>query len=99
VGKVAAVAESVSQQPWSIEIFQVLDHDHQQRILKVFREIARPNVIALGTQSRLDWYVIVEVCSSTDRLFASRTVHAIDEHAARTYSSGRPQLAGPLPAS
>jgi hypothetical protein len=93
------VAEEPSQHPWAVEIYQVLDHDHQQRILKVFSEIAHPNVIALGTQSGRDWYVIVEVASIGDRTFASRTIHAVDRHAARTYSSGRPQLAGPLPAS
>jgi hypothetical protein len=98
-GKVAAVAELTSQQPWSIEIYRVIDHDHQQRILKVIREIGQPSVVALGTQSGPDSFVIVEVSSLSDRAFAHRTIRAIDSHAARTYSSGRPQLAGPLPAS
>jgi len=93
------VAEQTSERRWSVEIYQVLDHDHQQRILKVFRELARPTGVALGTQHGHYWYVIVEVSSSADRVFVSRTIHAIDKHAARTYSSGRPQLAGPLPAS
>ena len=99
VWKVAAVAEQPSQRPWSVEIYQVLDHNHQQRILHVFRELAHPNVIALGTQSGHDWFVVIEVSSLADRVFAHRTICAIDRHATRTYSSGRPQLAGPLPAS
>jgi hypothetical protein len=93
------VSEQASQRPWSVEIYQVLDHVHQQLILEVFHELAHPNVIALGTQSERDFFVIVEVCSLADRVFAHQTIYAIDAQAARTYSSGRPQLAGPPPAS
>lgn len=93
------MAEPTPQRPWSIEIYHVRDHDHQQRILKVIREIGQPSVIALGIQSGPDSFVIVEVSSPSDRSFAQRTIQAIDSQAARTYSSGRPQLAGPLPAS
>jgi hypothetical protein len=76
-----------------------MDHDHQQRILKVFRELEHPNVVALGTQSARGWFVVVEVRSIVDRILVRQCVHAIDASAARTYSSGRPQLAGPISAS
>jgi hypothetical protein len=98
-GKVAAVAEQASPHSWSVEIYQTLDRDRQQRILEVFRDIERPKVTALGTQSENHWFVIVEVRSIEDRTFASRTIRVIDPRAARTYSSGRPQLAGSLPPS
>jgi len=93
------VDEQVPPQSWSIEIYHVLDHDHQQRILEVFRDVERPKVVALGTQSEHDWFVIVEVGSIEDRVFASRTIRVLDPRASRTYSSGRRQMAGPLPAS
>jgi hypothetical protein len=83
---------------WSIEIYEVVDQDHQQRILEVFLEIGRPQVIALGTQSGRNSYVIVEVSSAVDRIFARRTVSAIDSHARRTYTSGRTRVSGPMPA-
>jgi hypothetical protein len=82
-----------------VEIYQVTDHDHQQRILKVFRELEHPSVVALGTQGGRDWFVVVEVRSIGDRIFVHQCVYALDPHAARTYSSGRPQLAGPISAS
>lgn len=83
---------------WSVEIYEVTDRDHQQRILEVFLEISRPQVVALGTQSGRTSYVIVEVPSAADRLFARRTITAIDAHARRTYSSGRSRVSGPMPA-
>jgi len=82
-GKVAAMPEQVRQHPWSIEIYQVLDHDHQQRILEAFLEIEWPNVVALGTHHADDWFVIVEARSTTDGVFARRTIHAIDRLASR----------------
>ena len=96
--KVAAVREQVPPQSWSIEIYHVLDHDRQQRILEVFREVERPKVVALGTQSEHDWFVIVEVRSIEDRVFASRTIRVLDPRAARTYSSGHRQVAESSPA-
>jgi hypothetical protein len=83
---------------WSVEIYEVVDQDHQQRILEVFLEIGRPRVVALGTQSGRNAYVIVEVSSAADRIFARRTISAIDAHARCTYSSGRTRVSGPMPA-
>lgn len=83
---------------WSVEIYEVVDQDHQQRILEVFLEIGRPQVVALGTQSGRNAYVIVEVSSAADRIFARRTISAIDVHARRTYTSGRTRVSGPMPA-
>lgn len=83
---------------WSVEIYEVSDHDHQQRILEAFLEIARPHVLALGTQSGRRSYVIVEVSSSPDKIFAGCTISAIDPHATRTYSSKLSPASGPLPA-
>ena len=83
---------------WSIEIFEVVDQDHQQRILEIFLEIARPHVVALGTQSGRSSYVIVEVSSEADRTFVRKTISAIDTHARRTYTSSRSRVSGPMPA-
>ena len=84
---------------WAVEIYEVSDHDHQQRILEAFLEIARPHVIALGTQSGRRSYVIVEISSGADKIFTRCTISAIDTHATRTYSSKVPRPAsGPLPA-
>jgi len=83
---------------WSIEIYEVVDQDHQQRILEVFLEIERPRVVALGTQNGRNSYVIVEVSSAADRTFAHRTISAIDAHARRTYRSSMSRVPGPMPA-
>ncbi len=83
MGRVAAMPEQARRRPWSIEIYQVLDHDHQQRILEAFLEIEWPNVVALGTHGADDWFVIVGARSVTDGAFARRTINAIDRHAAR----------------
>ena len=83
---------------WSVEIYEVVDQDHQQRILEVFLEIGRPQVIALGTQSGRNSYVIVEVSSGDDSVFARRTISAIDAHARRTYTSNMSRVSGPMPA-
>ena len=83
---------------WSVEIYEVSDHDHQQRILEAFLEIARPQVVALGTQSGRRSYVIVEVASGADKIFTRCTISAIDSQATRTYSSKVTPAPGPLPA-
>jgi len=83
---------------WSVEIFEVVDRDHQQRILEVFLEIARPHVVALGTQSGHTYYVIVEVSLEADRTFVRQTISAIDTHARRMYTSSRSRVSGPMPA-
>ena len=86
----------VQDRRWSVEIYEVVDHDHQQRILEVFLEIGQPHVVALGTQSGRRSYVIVEVSSSAERTFARRTITAIDAHATRTYSSRVSPVSGPM---
>ncbi len=96
--EVAAVSTQSHDRRWAVEIYEVVDQDHQQRILEVFLEIARPQVIALGTQSGGSTYVIVEVSSGADRAFARRTITAIDAHARRTYSSTMSRVPGPMPA-
>ena len=83
---------------WSVAIDEGVDQDHQQRSLEVFLEIGRPKVVALGTQSGHNAYVIVEVSSPADRIFARRTVSAIDAHARRTYTSSKSRVSGPMPA-
>ena len=83
---------------WSVEIYEVVDQVHQQRILEVFLEIGRPQVVALGTQSGRNSYVIIEVSSAADGEFARRTVSAIDAHARRTYTSNMSRVSGPMPA-
>jgi hypothetical protein len=92
------VSVQAQKSGWSVEIYEVLDLDHQQRILEVFLEIGRPHVLALGTQSGRNWFVIVEVSTVADRMFARRTIAAIDAHATRTFSSKGTQLSGPMPA-
>jgi hypothetical protein len=96
--EVAAMPPQPQKSRWSVEIYEVVDHDHQQRILEVFLEIARPQVVALGTHSGRNAYVIVEVSSAADRIFARRTISAIDTHARRMYTSSRTGVSGPLPA-
>lgn len=81
---------------WSVEIYEIVDHDHQQRILEVFLEIGQPNVVALGTQSGHRSYVVVEVSSGAESAFARRTITAIDSHATRTYSSKVSPVTGPM---
>ncbi len=81
---------------WSVEIYEVVDQDHQQRILEVFLEIGQPHVVALGTQSGRSSYVIVEVTSSAEQTFARRTITAIDAHATKTYSSKVSPVSGPM---
>jgi hypothetical protein len=87
------------QRRWSIEIYHVLDHDRQQRILEAFRDIGRAEVTALGSQSGRDWFVVVETSTVEDRFFVRSTISAIDEHATRAYTYRAPQLSGPIPAS
>jgi hypothetical protein len=96
--EVAAMSVQPHKSHWSIEIFEVADQDHQQRILEVFVDIARPQVVALGTQRGRSYYVIVEVSSEADRTFARLTISAIDAHARRTYTSNRSRVSGPMPA-
>jgi hypothetical protein len=93
------MSEMSEQRQWSVEIFHVLDHDRQQRILEAFRDISRADVTALGTQSGRDWFVVVETGSWDDRFFARNTIAAIDAHATRAYSFQPPPVLGPMPAS
>jgi hypothetical protein len=92
------MSEMSDQRRWSVEIFHVLDHDRQQRVLEAFRDIGRDDVAALGTQSGRDWFVVVETSSWEDRFFARSTISAIDVHATRTYTFKAPDVVGPMPA-
>lgn len=70
---------------WKLHIYRVRDASRQQRILAAFIEIARPGVVALGTQSGPDHFVIVESCSLMNQVYARRVVMTIDPLATRTY--------------
>jgi hypothetical protein len=94
-----AMSDSPHQPHWSIEVYHVLDHERQQRILEAFRDIGRADVTALGSQNGHDWYVTVETSTGGDKFFARSTICAIDRHATRAYSYKSAQLSGPLPAS
>jgi hypothetical protein len=80
------MSEMSEQRLWSVEIFHVMNHDRQQRILEAFRDIGRTEVTALGTQSGRDWFVIVETCSWEDKFLARNTISVIDPHSTRPYS-------------
>ena len=80
---------------WCVEIYRVSDGDRQQRILSAFREIDRPDVIALGTQSGLDWFIIFELPGVADRIHAHRVIFSVDAHARRTFSTASSQLSSP----
>ena len=84
---------------WSVEIYQVLNHDRQQRVLEAFRDLARADVKALGTQRGRDWFVVVETGSWDGEFVARSAIAGIDVHAARRYSFTTPRVLGPLPAS
>src|SRR4051794_15028872 len=77
--------ESPSQMQCKIQIYRVQSVRWQQRTLAAFRRIDRPGIVALGTQSESDWFVIVECNSLTTELHARRVVLAIDPKAVRTY--------------
>jgi hypothetical protein len=87
------------QERWSVEIYQVLNHDRQQRVLEAVRDLARADVKALGTQRGRDWFVVVETSSWDGEYVARSAIAAIDAHAARRYSFKSPRVLRPLPAS
>ena len=93
------MSDSPHQPRWSIEVYHVMDHERQQRILEAFRDIGRADVTALGSQSGHDWFVIVETSSGNDKFLARSTIRTIDMHATRAYAYKNHQLTGPLPAS
>lgn len=70
---------------WKIHIYRVRDEDRQQRIVSAFKQMARPGVVALGTQSGPDFFVIVECCSLMNEVYARRVVRTIDPLADRTF--------------
>lgn len=76
---------SSSQADWKIQIFRVQGHLRQQRMLAAFRRIDRPGVVALGTQSGPEWFVIIECSSLAAEIQARRVVMTIDPTAVRTY--------------
>ncbi len=89
---------SPSERRWSVEIHHVSSHDRQQRILEAFRDIARPEVTALGSQNSDSHFMVVETSTTEDRAFARTTISVIDAHASRTYSFKPSAHSGPMPA-
>lgn len=75
----------LAQPGWRIQIYSVRDCLSQQRILSAIHRIDSPGVVALGTQSGPDWFVIVECSSLVDQIRAHRIVTTIDPRAVRTY--------------
>lgn len=86
----------IAASDWKIQIYRVQSECRQRRILSAFQRIARPGVIALGTRSGPDWFVVVESCSYATEIHARRVVVTIDPTATRTYECEAPP-AGPLP--
>lgn len=74
-----------SMTDWTIQIYRVRSESRQQSVLSAFKRIARPGVIALGTQSGPEHFVIVECCSLLNQFYARRVVLTIDPLAERTY--------------
>lgn len=74
-----------SKTEWKIHIYRVRGKSRQQSILAAFKRIARPGVIALGTQSGPEHFVIVECCSLLNQFYARRVILTIDPFAERTY--------------
>jgi hypothetical protein len=76
----------ISSHPeWKIQIYRVQSHRRLQRMLAAFQRIDRPGVVALGTQSGPDWFVIIECGSLSAEIHARRVVMTIDPRAVRTY--------------
>lgn len=75
---------SPSRTDWTIQIYRVQDERCLQRIIAAFHRIDRPGVVALGTQSGPDWYVVVECDSLASQIHAGRIVMTIDPRAVRT---------------
>lgn len=91
--------DSSSPTRWKVQVFRVRGALHQRRILSAFRRIGRPGVIALGTHSGRDWFVVVECSSLPTEVRARRVVMTIDPHAVRTYAcEGRPATSPGTPA-
>ena len=88
-----------SDHRWVVEIFEVLDHHHQQQVLELFRDIGRPDVSVLGTQDDRGWFIVVETSTSFDRIFARHIVMKVDPHATSTYLSKPPKMLGPTSVS
>jgi hypothetical protein len=70
---------------WKIQIYRVENERRQQRILSVFHRIDGPGIVALGTQSGPDWFVVLECSSFADQIRAKHIVLTIDPGAERTY--------------
>lgn len=76
-----------TQTAWKIHVYRVSGALHQQRILSAFKRVDAPGVIALGTQTDADWFVVMECSSTSAELRAHQVLMTIDPHAARTYES------------
>lgn len=96
-GRPPAVAMP-SSRPWSVEIYQAANQDHQQNILEAFRATGRPDVVALGTLSGPDSFVVVETSNKRAAFHARRAIFTIDPEARRTFKSGASGPPGLVPA-
>lgn len=76
---------TLSKTEWKIHIYRVRDASRQQHILSAFKQAARPGIVALGTQSGPDSFVIAECYSLMNEIYARRLVMTIDPLAVRTY--------------
>lgn len=90
-----AMTEPIEHRRWSVDVFQDLDHEHQQTILEAFRHLDK-ELVALGTQSGHYYFVIVETGLLSDRIYAWQTVRQLDIHARKSYSFRPPQYTGLL---
>ncbi len=75
---------------WSVDVFHVRDHEHQQIILDTLLRAER-DLTALGTMTGHYEFVIVETCSVADRVFVWQTVRACDASARKSYSFRPPE--------
>jgi hypothetical protein len=82
--------------PWAVVVYQVSSLDRQQRILRVFHRLDRPDVVALGTQTDDASFVVVECPDATAEMHARRVVLMVDPYAtaAHTTRGGSLQDAG-----
>ena len=85
-----------SHPPWTVEVFRVSSHERQQCILTSLAVVDPPGVVALGTQSGPDSFVVIEGASSRGLFDSHSIILTLDPAAEQTFSSGR-SLVGPVP--
>jgi hypothetical protein len=80
----------LADRAWCVDVYRVTDRDHQQRILSAFHAAARSDVTTLGTQNGPEWFVVTETSADDDRHWSRQIITALDGHAHRAYSFGKP---------